>query len=74
VEYFPDTCPNCGFDGLKNSGTGTQKIEQFIKELCREYENDGYKYFYEVEDEEIKEMWDVNEYLGFYEDGSPCYS
>lgn len=33
VEYFPDTCPNCGFDGLKNSGTGTQKIEQFIKEL-----------------------------------------
>ena len=33
AEYFPDTCPNCGFDGLKNSGTGTQKIEQFIKEL-----------------------------------------
>lgn len=33
VEYFPDVCPNCGFDGLKNSGTGTQKIEQYIKEL-----------------------------------------
>ena len=32
-EYFPDVCPNCGFDGLKNSGTGTQKIEQYIKEL-----------------------------------------
>lgn len=33
VEYFPDVCPNCGFDGLKNSGTGTQKIEQYIKDL-----------------------------------------
>ena len=33
VEYFPDVCPNCGFDGIKTSGSGTQKIEQFIKEL-----------------------------------------
>ena len=33
AEYFPDVCPNCGFDGLKNSGTGTQKIEQYVKEL-----------------------------------------
>ncbi len=37
VEYFPDVCPNCGFDGLKNSGTGTQKIEQYIKELYPNY-------------------------------------
>ena len=32
-QYFPDTCPNCGFDGLRTSGTGTQKIEQYIKDL-----------------------------------------
>ena len=37
VEYFPDVCPNCGFDGLKNSGTGTQKIEQYVKELYPNY-------------------------------------
>ncbi len=37
VEYFPDSCPNCGFDGLKNSGTGTQKIEQYIKDLYQGY-------------------------------------
>lgn len=37
VEYFPDVCPNCGFEGLKNSGTGTQKIEQYIKELYPSY-------------------------------------
>lgn len=33
VEKFPDTCPECGSDALKTSGTGTQKIEQYIKDL-----------------------------------------
>lgn len=33
VEYFPDFCPQCGSDALKNSGTGTQKIEEYVKEL-----------------------------------------
>lgn len=51
-----------------------ENFKQFIKELCKEYEKDGYKYFYEVEDEEIKDLWESNGYLGFYEDGSPCYS
>ncbi len=36
-EYFPDVCPNCGFDSLRNSGTGTQKIEQYIKDLYPQY-------------------------------------
>lgn len=30
---FPDECPNCGSDAIKNSGMGTQKIEMLIKEL-----------------------------------------
>lgn len=33
IEYFPDFCPECGSDALKTSGTGTQKIEQYIKDL-----------------------------------------
>ncbi len=37
VEYFPETCPNCGCDILKNSGTGTQKIEEYVKELFQGY-------------------------------------
>lgn len=36
AEYFPDVCPECGSDAFKNSGTGTQKIEQYIKELFTE--------------------------------------
>lgn len=36
VEYFPDFCPECGSDALRNSGTGTQKIEQYIKDIFPE--------------------------------------
>ncbi len=36
-EYFPDFCPKCGSDAFKNSGVGTQKIEQYIKELYPEH-------------------------------------
>lgn len=37
AEYFPDFCPSCGSDALKNSGTGTQKIEQYIKDIFKEH-------------------------------------
>ena len=33
ISYFPDTCPECGSDALRTSGTGTQKIEQYIKDI-----------------------------------------
>ncbi len=36
-EYFPEFCPECGSDALRNSGTGTQKIEQYVKDLFLEY-------------------------------------
>lgn len=37
VDYFPEFCPECGSDALKNSGTGTQKIEQYVKDIFPEY-------------------------------------
>ena len=37
IEYFPDFCPECGSDALKNSGTGTQKIEQYVQDIFPEY-------------------------------------
>jgi len=30
---FPDECPHCGSDALRNSGMGTQKVEMLINEL-----------------------------------------
>lgn len=40
TKSFPDTCPDCGSDALRNAGTGTQKIEILIKEL---FENEKFK-------------------------------
>lgn len=37
VEYFPEVCPECGSDAFKNSGTGTQKIEQYVKDIFPDY-------------------------------------
>ncbi len=37
IERFPEICPECGSDALKISGTGTQKIEQYIKEIFPDY-------------------------------------
>ena len=33
---FPEECPECGSDALHNSGTGTQKIEMFLKEIFKD--------------------------------------
>ena len=37
IEAFPDICPECGAEALHNGGTGTQKIEMFIRELYPDY-------------------------------------
>ena len=34
--YFPDFCPECGSDALRTGGVGTQKIEQYIRDLFPE--------------------------------------
>lgn len=36
TKSFPDFCPKCGSDALRNSGSGTQKIELLIKELYKD--------------------------------------
>ncbi len=32
-KQMPQTCPSCGSEKIKHMGTGTEKIEQFIKQL-----------------------------------------
>ena len=50
-----------------------QKFEKYvitiIERLCADYEKYGYKFFYEVEDETMEELCDINEWK-FLEDGT----
>lgn len=48
-------------------------LNDLLETMCKKYEKEGYDFFYEVEDDEIKDIWEANEYLGWSEDGSPVY-
>lgn len=59
--------------GYRNINTEVlYKFEQLVRgiftKLCRDYEKQGYEYFYEISDEDLKEMCDCNEWE-FYENG-----
>jgi hypothetical protein len=45
-----------------------------LEEYCRKQEEAGYDFFYKVEDEEIVEIWEANEYEGWDVNGNPIYT
>lgn len=47
-------------------------VKQIFHQLCMQFEKAGYKYLYEISDEEMEENCNANEYY-FYEDGSWFY-
>lgn len=60
--------------GYKNINVDAlKKFEQLVRDifgtLCRSYEKWGYEYFYEISDEDLEEMCEVNGYE-FLEDGT----
>lgn len=62
--------PNC----LKNIDINLLgKFENFIKRifetLCNDYEENGYRYFYEIKDDELNELCESNDYE-FLENGT----
>lgn len=44
-------------------------VHGIFEELCRSYEEQGYDYFYEIDEEDLEEMCEVNGYE-FLEDGT----
>lgn len=44
-------------------------VEKIFCDLCDRYENDGYSYFYEIDEETLEDHCNSNEYE-FLEDGS----
>lgn len=76
---YIDIAEDWGYDlenysGYSNINTeALNKFENLVKgiftELCRSYENWGYEYFYEIEEEELEEVCEANGYE-FLEDGT----
>lgn len=48
-------------------------LKTLIAGMCKDFENEGYTFFYEVEEEEIIDCWEANDYEGFDENGNPIY-
>lgn len=66
------------YSGIDKQELTFAKIDSLIKkvltDLCRDFEKEGYDYFYEVDDNEVIEIWEANEYEGWDINGNPIYS
>ena len=60
------------YDSIENFAKETDEI---LRELCKRLENNGYSYFYDTDgiEDEIKETWESNNYIGFKKDGTHIY-
>lgn len=62
IEYSRSTVP---YDLLRKFNT---LIQNLLTDFCRDFEKDGYSYFYEVEDSDLEDWCKANEYE-FYANG-----
>ena len=63
LEYYSN---NINVDVIKKF---EKLVRDIFSELCRSYEKQGYKYFYEIPEEDLEEICEANEYE-FLEDGT----
>lgn len=59
-DFTEDLFDALDYDGMRDIRKDTlekmtREARIYIEKLCRSFENDGYKYFYEVSDDELKE-------------------
>lgn len=66
VEYDLDIYKNVKWDVLHHFG---EVLKNKLSALDGEWEETGYKYFYEIEEDELEELCNINEWE-FFEDGS----
>lgn len=74
IEFAEDWKEELYYSEYKNiNDEALKKFEELVKDifrtLCRSYEKWGYEYFYEIEEDDLEEMCEVNEYE-FLEDGT----
>lgn len=66
-DFTEDLFDALDYDGMRDIRKDTlekmtREARIYIEKLCRSFENDGYKYFYEVSDDELKEWANDFEY------------
>lgn len=74
LDFIWDLMDSLEMDGIaKVNKKALEKLHnmivQVIKGLCRDYEKDGYEYYYEISDEDMQDLCEANEWE-FYSDGS----
>lgn len=74
IDYYYQLC-NDGVEEEEDIDIDTKLLWKFndilrgaFTALCKTYEEDGYKFFYEVDDDTMEEMCEANEWE-FYKDG-----
>lgn len=74
AEDFRYELENMGFRDIKIEvlEKAEKLVRQIFHQLCMQFEKAGYKYLYEISDEEMEEGCSANEYY-FYEDGTWFY-
>lgn len=74
INFADDWCDSLEWEDYENIDVVTiHKFENLVQDifntLCSDYENGGYEYLYEINDEEMQETCEANEWE-FYEDGT----
>lgn len=66
-DFMEDIISDLEYDQMRGIPTATLEkfnklVGEYLDDLCREFEKDGYKYFYEVSDEDLREACEANEW------------
>lgn len=74
ISFADDWFGSLAYEDYENIQIETiRKFEELVQDifytLCKDYENSGYEYLYEVGDEDMQDMCDANGWE-FYEDGT----
>lgn len=72
-DFSEDILRDMKYDNMREIPTATLEkfsklVGEYLDNLCREFEKDGYAYFYEVSDEDLREACEANEWT-FTADG-----
>lgn len=72
-DFAEDIISNMEYDNMRSIPMETLEkfnrlVGEYLDNLCKEFENEGYDYFYEISDEDLRDACEANEWV-FTADG-----